>query len=427
MQKKVIVQSCRSLLVKDGVPWVKKVSEDYFDVTQGSFSGAEVCELVGLFLLSQITEIVPSHLVGIYRDDGVMITDARPRSAEKLKKQLCEIFSRNGLSLEAQANVKIINFLDVTFDLGRGIFKPYRKPNDETNYVNAKSNHPPKILKNIPLNVNKRLVSISSNQEVFNSAAPPYQEALDRAGYNHKLEFVEVEANTNVNERRKRKRKRDIIYFNPPFNMNVETKIGREFLKIVDNSFPVGNPLHGKLTRHNVKLSYSTVNNMKAQISQHNSRLRHGDVAEVPAPCPHTRTVPCPMPGSGECNKDNVVYNAKVISDGGQTVQTYIGCSQNFADRYYKHRSDFMNPKTKHATTLSTYVWELKDQGKDFDISWKIIDRGPLFNHASKRCRLCIKESFYILYKPELATLNRRNEVFHVCHHRLTQTLRNLK
>ena len=122
-----------------------------------------------------------------------------------------------------------------------------------------------------------------------------------------------------------------------------------------------------------------------------------------------------------------MVYNAKVISDGGQTVQTYIGCSQNFADRYYKHRSDFMNPKTKHATTLSTYVWELKDQGKDFDISWKIIDRGPLFNHASKRCRLCIKESFYILYKPELATLNRRNEVFHVCHHRLTQTLRNLK
>ena len=43
-------------------------------------------------------------------------------------------------------------------------------------------------MKNIPLNVNKRLSSISSNREVFEAAAPTYKEALDRAGYNHNLE-----------------------------------------------------------------------------------------------------------------------------------------------------------------------------------------------------------------------------------------------
>ena len=76
---------------------------------------------------------------------------------------------------------------------------------------------------------------------MFDSAAPPYQEALARAGYTHKLEFNENEGTTN--ERKKRKRKRNVLYFNAPFNMNVESKVGRDFLKIIDTSFPVGNPL----------------------------------------------------------------------------------------------------------------------------------------------------------------------------------------
>ena len=155
----------------------------------GSFSGAEICELVGLFLLSQITEIMPKSQVGCYRDDGLAVTLLRPRQAEMLKKRLCKLFNDNGLSIEVNVNIKIVNFLDVTLDLNSGIFKPYRKPNDVTNYVHKLSNHPQSILKNIPSSVNRRLSSISSNKDVFDAAAPTYQEALDRAGYNHKLEF----------------------------------------------------------------------------------------------------------------------------------------------------------------------------------------------------------------------------------------------
>ena len=40
-------------------------------------------------------------------------------------------------------------------------------------------------------------------------AAPPYQEALDRAGYQHKLEYIEADA--NACERRRRKRKRTLF------------------------------------------------------------------------------------------------------------------------------------------------------------------------------------------------------------------------
>ena len=37
--------------------------------------------------------------------------------------------------------------LDVTFDLGNGKSKPYRKPNDDPLYIDRHSNHPPSIIK----------------------------------------------------------------------------------------------------------------------------------------------------------------------------------------------------------------------------------------------------------------------------------------
>ena len=245
---------------------------------------------------------------------------------------------------------------------------------------------------------------------------------VDKAGYDYKLEFNEVEPNQQRNSRRKRKR--DIIFFNPPFDLNVKTKLGKEFLKILDSSFPVGNPLHGKLNRHNVKISYRTMPNMMTQVSRHNARLRRGSEPEEVKPCPHTRTVPCPMPGSGECNKDNVIYQATVTS--GDKIETYVGCTKNFADRYYKHRTDMINPKYKTGTTLSMYVWKLKEEKKAFSIKWKIIDRASPYNPISKVCRLHAKESYYILYRRDMASLNKKSEIFHNCVHKYSGLLMKL-
>ena len=55
--------------------------------------------------------------------------------------------------------------------------------------MHSKSNHPLSVLRNIPLSINKRLTEISSDQDSFEQASPPYQQALDKSGYNHKLEF----------------------------------------------------------------------------------------------------------------------------------------------------------------------------------------------------------------------------------------------
>ena len=121
--------------------------------------------MVGLFLLSQLSEILPKSCIGLYRDDGLAVTPARPRQVDILKKKICKVFADNNLRVTIEANMKVVNFLDITLDLDNELFKPYMKENHTPTYVHSQSNHPPLVLKNIPLGVNKRLSKISSNKE----------------------------------------------------------------------------------------------------------------------------------------------------------------------------------------------------------------------------------------------------------------------
>ena len=140
------------------------------------------------------------------------------------------------------------------------------KPNNKILYVHRQSNHPPALLKNIPENINKRLTSISSSQKVFDEAIPPYQKALDESGYKHKLTY-------NPQPKRKRNRQRKIIWYNPRWNANVKTNLGRKFLNFIDRCLPNGHPLHKIFNKHTLKLSYSCMPNMKSIISSHNKAL----------------------------------------------------------------------------------------------------------------------------------------------------------
>ena len=63
-----IIMHCRkSLLFDNDTAWVKKTN-NMFDVTMGSFDGAEICELVGLFLLSTLPDKFKSNDIGLYRE-----------------------------------------------------------------------------------------------------------------------------------------------------------------------------------------------------------------------------------------------------------------------------------------------------------------------------------------------------------------------
>ena len=55
-----------------------------FDVTIGSFDGAEVCELTDLFILNELTKKFGKENVGLYRDDGLtLLRNCSARLADK--------------------------------------------------------------------------------------------------------------------------------------------------------------------------------------------------------------------------------------------------------------------------------------------------------------------------------------------------------
>ena len=132
-----------------------KKGGEIFDVAMGAYDGAEVCELVGTFLLEKISEICNKSNIGLYRDDGLSIfRNKSGTQLEKMKKKLQRLFKECDLEITAESNLKIVNYLDVTFNLKDGTFRPYHKPDDQIQYIYTKSNHPPpptpNIIKHIP-------------------------------------------------------------------------------------------------------------------------------------------------------------------------------------------------------------------------------------------------------------------------------------
>ena len=148
-EKNIIIQAKNSLLFNENKAWQKKAEGSNFDVTMGSFDGAETCELVGSYLLSQLPTNIKRN-VGLYRDDGLGAFGTTPKEIENIKKAICKTFNDHKLRLTIYANKKSINFLDVSFDLRSGTYKPYTKPNSVPLYVHRDSNHPPPILRQIP-------------------------------------------------------------------------------------------------------------------------------------------------------------------------------------------------------------------------------------------------------------------------------------
>ena len=404
----IILKTKNSFLFKDGNPWSKK-GDHNFDVTMGSFDGAECCDIIGLFILSKL-----SHLkinVGLYRDDGLGVSNLPPKQLESIKKKICAIFKSLGLSITIDANKKVVDFLDITMNLENDTYKPFIKPNDNPLYVHRESSHPQNVLENIPAAVNRRLSAISSNEEMFWTAAPLYQEALAKSGYNYKLSYDPPAENP---AKKKRCRKRTITWFNPPFASNVRTNIGAKFLKLIDKHFPPTNPLSKLINRNNVKVSYMCTPNLARTISAHNSK-----VISQTLPKPNVKKCSCPQnavcPLGGECLEENIVYQATVSSNDGAT-EKYVGLTgPQFKKRLGNHKKSFKHEKYAHETTLSSHIWKLKEKNIDFEIKWKLLARAKPFTPVTNTCNLCTREKYFILYHPEQATLNSRNEM---CRHK---------
>ena len=67
----VIFHSRKSLFYHNDDPWVKKDTSVEFDFTMASYDSAEVCEIVGLFMLDMLSKLFEKNSIGLYRDDDL--------------------------------------------------------------------------------------------------------------------------------------------------------------------------------------------------------------------------------------------------------------------------------------------------------------------------------------------------------------------
>ena len=135
-QLAIIMQSRKTLLFYDNDPWVKKTGDEDFDVTKGCNDGAEICETVGIYMLSRLNNIMGRDNIGLYCNDGLGICQNMSKTEiERMKKAIVKIFKDSSLSITIECNLKSVDFLDVTFDLKNNTYKPYRKPDNKPQYI----------------------------------------------------------------------------------------------------------------------------------------------------------------------------------------------------------------------------------------------------------------------------------------------------
>ena len=230
------------------------------------------------------------------------------------------MFKEIDFKTEIETNVKIVNFLDVTFNLANSTYRPYRKPNDNLLYIHTSSNHLPQIMKHLPDSIEERLSNNSSNEQVFNSAKPEYEKALKDNGYKD----VNLKHRARKEQRKKNNRNRKIIWFNPPYSKQVSTNIAKRFLNLLDQHFPKQHRLYKIFNRNNVKVSYSCTENMSSFISSHNKKLLNSRTGNIkPFNC--RKKDECPL--NGQCLAQNVIYKC-IASTSMNPDKIYLGTAE---------------------------------------------------------------------------------------------------
>ena len=135
----MINQARKTLLFHENTSWVKKKKANKdFDVPMSCFEGAPVYELVGTYILNQHKKSFQDHSVGLYSGDGLAVVKGLSGpEIKRMKKRVIKTFKDCGLKIIIKGNLKIINFFDVTFNLHKNTYKPYRKLDNQPVYINV--------------------------------------------------------------------------------------------------------------------------------------------------------------------------------------------------------------------------------------------------------------------------------------------------
>lgn len=111
-----------------------------------------------------------------------------------------------------------------------------------------------------------------------------------------------------------------------------------------------------------------------------------------------------------------MIYKATVSSDHEERF--YIGATEtSFKKRYNNHKQSLENRAKMNQTSLSKYVWELKDKNINHTIKWETVKRSSPYRCGTRFCELCLCEKYYILISDPVLCLNKNSELMQKCRH----------
>ena len=114
-----------------------------------------------------------------------------------------------------------------------------------------------------------------------------------------------------------------------------------------------------------------------------------------------------------------MVYKATVTTKESNPIsKTYHGMTGAiFKKQYGGHRHDFKH-KDKYGTTLSWYIWRLRDMKVKYSMKWQIKEKARIYKPGAKKCKLCNAEKYHILMEDYKQSLNIRSELLSKCRHK---------
>ena len=90
----------------------------------GSFDGAEVSELVGIYILCFLAKLINKEDCGLYRNDGLLILrNVNGQQIDRMRKNIIKTFKDIDFAIDVETNLKIVDFLDTTFNLNNITYK----------------------------------------------------------------------------------------------------------------------------------------------------------------------------------------------------------------------------------------------------------------------------------------------------------------
>ena len=130
--------------------------------------------------------------------------------------------------------------------------------------------------------------------------------------------------------------------------------------------------------------------NLLQIIKKHDKIINNPKAPSTNPTCNCRSKEKCPL--DGICTTPNVIYKASTAPD---TNKVNIGLTDGHWKRRFNQRKVTLNQrKYEHSTTLSKFIWKMKDKTKTAPkISWSILKTAPAYNNivyfaSMKRCHL---------------------------------------